>query len=90
MMGFSSAILVVVPPPANSEIPSDQLSKKIEEELEEAEKNKISSPAITPFLLQKANEETNGRSIQTKFALLKNNVLVDAKISSSLSSTKNS
>jgi len=89
-MGLSSAILVVVPPLADSEIPSDQMSNKIEEALKEAEKNKIIGPAITPFLLQKVNEETIGRGMEANIALLKNNASVAAKISRALSSSKNS
>lgn len=89
-MGLSSAILVVVPPPADSEIPSTELSKEIEEALEEAKKNKIMGAAITPFLLQKVNEKTKGKSMEANIALLKNNASVAAKISRALYSTKNS
>jgi len=88
-LGLSSAMLVTVPPPSDLEIPASQIAKRIEKALEEADKNNINGPAITPYLLQKVNEETKGKSMRVNIALLKNNARIAAKISAALRSAEN-
>lgn len=89
-LGLSSALLVTVPPPSDLEIPASQVEMQIKEALEEAKKNNISGPAITPFLLLKVNEITKGKSMRVNIALLKNNARIAAKIAVALSSAINS
>ena len=88
-LGLSSAMLVTVPPPSDLEIPASQIAKRIEKALEEADKNNINGPAITPYLLQKVNEETKGKSMRVNIAVLKNNARIAAKISAALRSAEN-
>jgi len=88
--GLSSALLVTVPPPSDLEIPASQVETQIKEALEEAKKNNITGPAITPFLLLKVNEITKGKSMRVNIALLKNNARIAAKIAVALSSAINS
>ncbi len=89
-LGLSSALLVTVPPPGDLEIPANQIEMQINKALEEAKKNNISGPAITPFLLQKVNEKTKGKSMRVNIALLINNARIAAKIAVALSSAVNS
>jgi len=89
-LGLSSALLVTVPPPSDLEIPASQVETQIKEALEEAKKNNITGPAITPFLLLKVNEITKGKSMRVNIALLKNNARIAAKIAVALSSAINS
>ena len=89
-LGLSSALLVTVPPPSDLEIPANQIENQIEKALEEADKNNIHGAAITPYLLQKVNEETKGKSMRVNIALLKNNARIAAKIAAALSSAENS
>jgi len=88
-LGLSSAMLVTVPPPSNLEIPASQIAMQINRALEEADKNKISGPAITPYLLQKVNEETKDKSMRVNIALLKNNARIAAKIAAALQLSEN-
>jgi pseudouridine-5'-phosphate glycosidase len=88
-LGLSSAMLVTVPPPSDLEIPASQIEMHIEKALEEADKNNITGPAITPYLLQKVNKETKGKSMRVNIALLKNNARIAAKIASALRSAEN-
>jgi len=88
-LGLSSAMLVTVPPPSDLEIPASQIAMQINRALEEADKNKISGPAITPYLLQKVNEETKGKSMRVNIALLKNNARIAAKIAAALQLSEN-
>ncbi len=88
-LGLSSAMLVTVPPPRDLEIPAIQIAMQIEKALEEADKNNINGASITPYLLQKVNEETKGKSMRVNIALLKNNARVAAKIAAALHSAEN-
>jgi pseudouridine-5'-phosphate glycosidase len=88
-LGLSSAMLVTVPPPSDLEIPASQIAMQIEKALEEADKNNINGASITPYLLQKVNEETKGKSMRVNIALLKNNARVAAKIAAALHSAEN-
>jgi pseudouridine-5'-phosphate glycosidase len=88
-LGLSSAMLVTVPPPSELEIPASQIAMQIEKALEEADKNNINGASITPYLLQKVNEETKGKSMRVNIALLKNNARVAAKIAAALHSAEN-
>ena len=88
-LGLPSAMLVTVPPPSDLEIPATQIAKQIEKALEEADKNNINGAAITPYLLQKVNEKTKGKSMRVNIALLKNNARIAAKIAAALRSAEN-
>ena len=88
-LGLSSAMLVTVPPPRDLEIPAIQIAMQIEKALVEADKNNINGASITPYLLQKVNEETKGKSMRVNIALLKNNARVAAKIAATLHSAEN-
>jgi len=88
-LGLSSAMLVTVPPPSDLEIPASQIEMQIKKALEEADKQNINGPAITPYLLQKVNEETKGQSMRVNIALLKNNARIAAKIASALRLAEN-
>ena len=87
--GLSSALLVTVPPPSKFAIPSAKISVHIEKALKEAEKKNLVGPAITPFLLEKVNELTEGMSMRVNIALLKNNASIAAKIAKALNSAEN-
>lgn len=88
-LGLSSAMLVTVPPPSELEIPASQIAMQIEKVLKEVDKNNINGAAITPYLLQKVNEETKGKSMRVNIALLKNNARIAAKIAAALCSAEN-
>lgn len=89
-IGLNSAILVVVPPPASTALPRDQIESTIEAALAEAQGLGISGSTVTPFLLEKVKELSKGASLQANLALLKNNAAIAAQIASTLTpSTKN-
>ena len=83
--GLSAAILVTVSPPAEAEIPAEEINLAIESALAEAEKLGIHGPATTPYLLEKVSEITAGRSMAANLALLKNNARVAGRIAKALS-----
>lgn len=84
-LGIKSAVLVVVPPPAESALPYDHVQSVVEQALEELSQRHITGPAVTPFLLQKVAELSGGSSLASNLALLKNNARVAAQIARVLS-----
>lgn len=84
-LGIKSAVLVVVPPPAESALPYDHVQSVVEQALEELKLRQITGPAVTPFLLQKVAELSEGSSLASNLALLKNNARVAAQIARVLS-----
>lgn len=83
-LGFTSGVLVCVPIPHADEIPREVIEPYIERALREAEEQHIVGGAVTPFVLQRLAELTNGASVRANIALLKNNVAVAAEIARAL------
>lgn len=83
-LGFSSGVLVCVPIPSEHETPREVIEPHIERALREAEKKKITGNSVTPFLLKRIAEMTQGESVKTNVELLKNNVAVAAEIAKAL------
>lgn len=81
-LGIQSAILVVVPPPAETALPFEEVENYIQEAVREAQRQHIHGAKLTPFLLAKMNELTSGKSLNTNLDLLKNNARVAALIAS--------
>ncbi len=79
-IGVQSAVLVVVPPPKEIAIPTQQIEKAIQQALKEAESQQIHGQAVTPFLLSRMSEITHGDSLKANLGLLKNNAHVAAQI----------
>jgi len=79
-MGLHSAILVVVPPPAEHALPNDQIEVVIQQAVGEAEERHIHGAAVTPFLLGRVAELSGGDSLRTNLALLQNNARLAAQI----------
>jgi pseudouridine-5'-phosphate glycosidase len=79
-LGLGSGILVTVPVPMEDEIPSDEIEDAIAQAIREAEAQAIAGGALTPFVLARLAELTNGRSVHTNMSLLLNNARVAARI----------
>jgi len=84
-LGFRSAVLVAVPPPEVDALPFEQMEANIQQAVQEAERQGIHGQAVTPFLLQRLNELSGGKSVQTNLSLLKNNARIAAQIALTLS-----
>ena len=79
-LGIESALLVVVPVPRESELPSKDLQLVLNTALADAERNRIVGPALTPFLLSRMAERSEGATLRANIALLENNAGVAAAI----------
>ena len=86
--GVQSAVLLVVPPPAETSLPSDQMEEAVVAAIAEAESLGIHGAATTPFLLQRMSEITKGDSLVANLALLRNNARVAAKVAVAMATMK--
>ena len=79
-LGLKSAILVTNPISEEYSLSDDEINPIIEKSSQEAQDKEISGQALTPFLLARINELSNGRSLQSNLVLLHNNATLAAKI----------
>jgi pseudouridine-5'-phosphate glycosidase len=84
-LGFESALLVTVPVPAEAEVPEEILNKILDESLRDARESNITGRDLTPFLLARMAERSEGATLRANIALLENNARVAARIASELS-----
>ena len=76
--------LVANPIPVEAEIAASELAPVIEAALKDAEVQGITAKEVTPFLLDRMYQMTEGRSLTANIALVLNNARLAAKIASAL------
>ncbi|WP_406736565.1 pseudouridine-5'-phosphate glycosidase [Thioclava sp. GXIMD4215] len=79
-LGLPGGQLVANPVPPEAEIPRAVILPVIEQALAEADARNIKAKAVTPFLLQRIFELTEGRSLAANIALVLNNARLAAQI----------
>ena len=79
-LGMSSALLVTVPVPTESEVDGAVLKSVLDESLAAAEREHITGRDLTPFLLARMSEQSKGATLRANIALLENNARVAAQI----------
>lgn len=82
-MGLDGGQLVANPIPQTEEIPLNDIQPIIEQALKDAEEKNITAKDVTPFLLSRIFELTNGNSLTANIALVLNNAALAAKIAQS-------
>jgi pseudouridylate synthase len=83
-IGLKGGQLVANPIPAADEIPPAVIGPAIEQALSEAAARGIAAKAVTPFLLARIFELTEGRSLAANIALVLNNARLAAAIARAL------
>ena len=83
-LGIVGGMLVANPVPEASEIPADTMREYIDAAQAELDRNGITGKAVTPTLLARILELTEGASLQTNIALVENNARLAAKIAGAL------
>ena len=83
-------LLVVAPCPEADAIPAEEIEVHIERALAEAAAQNISGQAVTPFLLSRVSQLSEGHSMSANLSLLKNNARVAAEIAQYLYTPKGS
>src|SRR3990172_5924034 len=78
--GMQSAVLVANPVPVGDAISKSEMEPVIGKASKEAQEKKIHGKELTPFLLQRINELTKGKSVRANLSLLLNNARLAAQI----------
>lgn len=87
-LGLTGGQLVANPIPQQDEIPATTLAPIIAQAQAEAAAQGIAGKAVTPFLLQRIFELTEGRSLTANIALVLNNARLGAEIARELGAAR--
>ncbi|HRN50111.1 MAG TPA: pseudouridine-5'-phosphate glycosidase [Anaerolineales bacterium] len=79
-------VLLAAPPPVETAIEREEVEAWIVQAQAEADAQDIRGQRVSPFLLARVAELSNGRSLQANLALLKNNARIAAEIAKELAS----
>ena len=79
-LGLKGSVLVACPIPEDDEIPYEEIDQVICDALSDCEKQGVKGKRITPFLLNRVKELTDGRSLQANIKLVINNAHIGARI----------
>ncbi|NSY38878.1 pseudouridine-5'-phosphate glycosidase [Leisingera sp. ANG59] len=83
-MGLPGGQLVANPIPADAQIAAEELAPVIAQAQSEADAKGIAGKDVTPFLLSRIFELTEGRSLTANIALVRNNARLATKIAQEL------
>lgn len=86
-LGLPGGQLVANPIPEDDQIPAAELAPIITSAQADAEAHRITAKGVTPYLLQRIYEQTEGRSLTANIALVRNNARFAAEIARALSGT---
>ncbi len=82
---IDGGMFVANPVQPKAEIPANIMAPFITQAIAEADQQGINAKNVTPFLLQRIFELTDGKSLTCNIALVRNNARLAAKIATSLS-----
>ena len=80
-IGLQGGCLITNPVPKKNEIPITKIKPIIKKAILDGQNQGITGKDLTPFLLNKIFELTDGESLLTNIALIKNNAKIAAKLS---------
>ena len=81
-LGLEGGMVIANPVLREDAIDEGVIEEAITKSLKEASEKGIDGKAVTPFLLERISQLTDGESLKTNIALVCNNALVGAKIAS--------
>lgn len=81
-------VLVANPIPAADALPGEMISARIDAAIRDAESQGVGRKELTPFLLKRIFELTDGKSLVANIALVENNARVAAEIAVAMSQLK--
>ncbi|KAK4419611.1 Pseudouridine-5'-phosphate glycosidase [Sesamum alatum] len=83
-LGLTTGILIALPIPREHSASGNIIESAIQKALNEAREQNVTGSAETPFLLARVSELTEGTSLASNIALVKNNARLGAQIAVSL------
>jgi len=84
-LGYKGGMVIANPIPEEYSMDKDLIDRVIKDAIGEAEREKITGKDLTPFLLTKIKDITEGKSLDANLKLVYNNAELAAKIAVSLS-----
>ena len=79
-LGLTGGVLIANPVPEQYALDFDEMDRIIQMALEDAQRNKITGTRLTPYLLDKLLQYTDGKSLSTNLQLAYHNACTAAKI----------
>jgi pseudouridylate synthase len=83
-LGLQGGVVVSNPVPTEAAMPAEEIDRITAQALEEATAQGITGKAVTPYLLARIKELTQGRSLTTNIALIRHNAAVGAQLACAL------
>ena len=83
-LGIERALLVTVPVPREFEVPAEDLERALNAALQEAESQHVAGRELTPFLLSRMAQTSEGATLKANIALLENNARVASQVARAL------
>lgn len=84
-LGLDGGMLIACPIPEADEIPYEKMDKVIVQALSECREKGVTGKRITPFLLDRVKQLTDGNSLEANIRLVLNNADIGSKIAVELS-----
>jgi len=83
-LGLAGGVVVSNPVPEQFAMPKEEIDRITEQALREAGQQGVTGKKVTPFLLARIKELTEGRSLATNIALVEHNALIGARLAVAL------
>jgi pseudouridine-5'-phosphate glycosidase len=87
-LGLAGGVVLATPVPEDAAMPGEEIAAMISQALAEAGEQGLTGKKLTPFLLDRIQALTGGRSLATNIALVKHNAVVGAKLAVALARTR--
>lgn len=75
-----TGVLLTVPIPVEDEIPESRINDVLQTALDASVQAGVTGPAVTPYVLERIEKETDGQSVPANLALARNNAEVAARV----------
>lgn len=83
-LGLEGGVVVANPVPQKDEIPAAEVEDFVQEALRESTQRGIHGKEMTPFLLSYLVSKTQGKTLKTNIAIIKNNAQLGAQLAKAL------
>jgi pseudouridine-5'-phosphate glycosidase/pseudouridine kinase len=89
-LGVGSGVVIAVPIPEELSAEGREVEEAIQLALQAAESEGIKGKEVTPYVLQRVNQLTGGKSLQANVSLLRHNADIGSRIASHLARLRSS
>jgi pseudouridine-5'-phosphate glycosidase len=83
-LALERVLLVTVPVPEEFEVPAENAERVLDAALQEAESRQVGGRELTPFLLSRMAQMSEGATLKANIALLENNARIASQIAEAL------